>query len=273
MTRSSSALVARSPEHGPLPACLTGTESTQLLVELAHDLRSPLTAILTLAESLQSGRSGPLTDGQRHQLGLIYTAALSLCGTTSDTIELARGVQGKRGGLETFSLGDLLADVRATVMPMAEERGVTLEIDHSEVGRRRGDERALRRTLLNLATNALKATEVGGVRIVVRPLARGRMEFAVIDTGPGLRPEALQHLWEPFRPTLQSRRSNFSSAGLGLSICRKLVRQMGGLIRVESTLGRGSRFHFVIPLPSVGPRRVSSRAGDKTLRAYDTRPI
>jgi signal transduction histidine kinase len=234
-----------------LPACLTGARSTQMLVEMAHDLRSPLTAILTLAESLQSGRSGPLTPGQHKQLGLIYASALRLCETTSDTLEFARGEEGGQNPRHPFSVAQVLRDVRTTVLPMAEEKELNVRVAGPAHDRRHGEERALRRVLLNLTTNALKMTERGGVDLVVEEEAGDLLRFTVEDTGPGISPAALKTLWHPFRPTARGPHSMFSSSGLGLAICRKLVAQMGGKIMVASELGVGTRFSFSIPLPSV----------------------
>src|SRR2546423_13440068 len=85
--------VTPEPEPPDLAACLTGPHGLDLVVELAHDLRSPLTSILFLAEALQQGQGGPVTPEQTRQLGLIYSAALCLCATASDVLELARGGQ------------------------------------------------------------------------------------------------------------------------------------------------------------------------------------
>src|SRR3989454_10119641 len=81
--------VAAEPQD--LASCLAGPNGHELVVEMAHDLRSPLTAVLFLAESLQNAESGPVTENQRRQLGLIYSAALGLCAAASDVLELARG--------------------------------------------------------------------------------------------------------------------------------------------------------------------------------------
>jgi signal transduction histidine kinase len=220
-----------------------------MLVEMAHDLRSPLTAILTLAESLQSGRSGPLTSGQHKQLGLIYASALQLCETTSDTLELARGDEGGQSRRRPFSVERVLHDVRTTVLPMAEEKELDVRVAPPTRDRRHGEERALRRVLLNLTTNALKMTQQGGVDILVEEEAGDRLRFIVDDTGPGISPAAMKSLWHPFRPNARGPHSIFSSSGLGLAICRKLVDQMGGRIQVDSELGVGTRFSFTIPLP------------------------
>jgi signal transduction histidine kinase len=238
-----------TPRTAPLPPCLTGERCTQFLVELAHDIRSPLTAILTLAESLQSGVSGPLTPAQQNQLALIHASALRLCGTTSDTLDLARGDAGEADAPQRLSLRTLLEEVRETVMPMAAEKGVAVTLVVEGADARLGQDRRIRRTLLNLATNALKATDQGRVDLIARSAGTGTMRFEVVDTGPGMDLQTLRHLWKPFRPTARGRHSAFSSAGLGLAICRKLVAEMGGELRVSTELGVGSRFHFTIPLP------------------------
>jgi len=239
----------RKPAPSALPACLTGARSTRLLVELAHDLRSPLTAILTLAESLQSGVSGPVSPAQAAQLALIHASALRLCETTSDTLELARGTEGNAEPVQPLSLATSLADVRATVLPMATEKGLAVELVTEGRDRCLGQERGLRRVLLNLATNALKATQQGRVTLVAREIGGDRVEFAVIDTGPGLRLAAVRALWRPFQPTARGPHAIFSSSGLGLAICRKLVDEMGGTLTVASQVGSGTRFAFTLVLP------------------------
>jgi signal transduction histidine kinase len=115
--------------------------------------------------------------------------------------------------------------------------------------RRQGEEFALRRVLLNLTTNALKATQRGSVGIMAEEEDGDRLRFTVDDTGPGISPAAMKTLWHPFRPNARGPHSIFSSSGLGLAICRKLVGQMGGRIQVASELGVGTRFSFTIPLP------------------------
>src|SRR6266536_5754376 len=98
---------------------------------MAHDLRSPLSAILALAETLRDGRSGGVNEVQKHQLGLIYSAALYLCAEASDLTELMRGTD-RLSDLEPvpFSLADTLGAVRGMVQPMVEEKG--LELSRSE---------------------------------------------------------------------------------------------------------------------------------------------
>lgn len=227
----------------------TGQEREMaLVVEMAHDLRSPLTSIISLAELIQSGQSGPVNETQRRQLGLIYSAALCLCAAASDVIEMAReGERLSEKNPTPFSMSDIFGNLRDLLRPMVEVRGIQLQFDSAEPDARLGFPRALNRVLLNLATNAIKHTEHGLVSISARPAGRNLVEFSVRDTGTGIDPEEVDHLFEPFHP--QAGDHHFSSAGLGLAISRKLVAAMGGELKVETAPSRGTRFSFEIELP------------------------
>jgi signal transduction histidine kinase len=237
-------------EASDLAACLKGPNALELVVELAHDLRSPLTSILFLAEALQQGQEGPVTPGQSRQLGLIYSAAFSLCATASDVLELARGSNRLVDRAPApFSVAETFASVRSMVLPIAEEKGVAVRLVHPVPERRVGHARAVSRTLLNLATNAVKFTERGYVELTARPIGAKRLEFSVRDTGPGLDPGRLAALYQPVRRVNGDGREHFSGSGLGLTICAKLVRAMGSELRVETRPNWGSRFFFEIDCP------------------------
>ncbi|OLD59755.1 MAG: hypothetical protein AUF60_04190 [Gemmatimonadetes bacterium 13_1_20CM_69_28] len=239
------------PEPQDLAACLAGPNGQELVVEMAHDLRSPLTAILFLAESLQNAENGPVTDSQRRQLGLIYSAALGLCATASDVLEHARG--GDRlleRGPQPFSVVEILNSVRGMVLPLAEEKRLEVQLVHPVPERRIGHARALGRVLLNLATNAVKFTEAGFVEIAARPVGATRLEFSVRDSGEGIDAAVLPTLYQPFRKGATGPRYYFSSSGLGLAICRKLVHAMGSQLRIETRPHWGTRFSFELELPA-----------------------
>jgi signal transduction histidine kinase len=240
------------PEPETLAACLSGSSGLELVVEMAHDLRSPLTSILFLAEALQRGESGPVTEEQRRALGLVYSAALSLCTAASDVLELARGgthLVDHRP--EAFSVSEIFSSVRNMIQPLAEEKRLELRLVHPVPERRVGHPRALSRVLLNLATNAVKFTDAGLVEIAARPLDRNRLEFSVRDTGGGFDPATLRTLYQPFHKSSSDLRHHFSSSGMGLAICRKLVKAMGAALQVE-TGPRGTRFWFALELPPAG---------------------
>ena len=231
---------------------MTGPSGLDLIVEVAHDLRSPLTSILFLAETMLRGRSGPLTPLQERQLGLVYSAAFGLNAVASDVIELVRG--GDRlvsHDTQAFSVAEVMEAVRDIVLPIAEEKGLELRCEGPPSDRRRGHPGALNRVLLNLTTNALKFTAEGYVEVKLTEVTDEIVECSVRDTGRGVPAAAMPTLFEPFRRRQQSGDYAFSGSGLGLSICRKLVEAMGAELSVSTAQGEGTRFSFRLVLPRV----------------------
>ncbi|HZB28143.1 MAG TPA: HAMP domain-containing sensor histidine kinase [Gemmatimonadales bacterium] len=232
---------------------LSAPDGLELVVEVAHDLRSPLTSILFLAETLQRGRSGPVTSVQERQLGLIYSAAFGLSSVASDVIELARGGD-RLVDLDPipFSVTDILESVRDIVQPIAEEKNLIVRVTSPDADFRIGHPVALSRVLLNLTTNALKFTAEGMVEVTAVARNPRCIEFSVRDTGRGIPPQSMATLFEPFRRRQKPGEYTFSGSGLGLSICRKLVEAMGSVLQVETAAGYGTRFYFVLDLPPAG---------------------
>jgi len=223
----------------------------QFAAGVAHDLRSPLTSILFLAETLLSGQSGGINETQRRQLGIIYSAALGLTAVASDIIELVRGGDGLTEREPTlFSVTEILESVHDIVRPMAEEKGLGVHLFPPAIDHRFGYPLALSRVLLNLTTNGLKFTDSGFVEIAVRATSPVHLEFSVRDTGRGYAPEALETLYEPFRLSRAAKGGfGFSGSGLGLAISRKLIAAMGSSLQVETRSRWGTRFHFEVELP------------------------
>lgn len=253
---------------------LSGSDGLALLMDVAHDLRSPLTSILVLAETLQRGQSGSVNESQRRQLGLIYTAALGLSAVASDIIEFTQGGDPLVGqDPAAFSVTAMLESVRDIVRPIAEEKHLTVRLLAPTHDQRMGQAVALSRVLLNLTTNALKFTDEGYVEIVAQEAGDGsnRIEFVVRDSGRGIPPETITTLFQPLRKESGRRGQLFSQAGLGLTICRKLVTAMKSELKVESRIGWGTRFFFELELPIVaerrsGPRAVSRKTGVHPVR-------
>ncbi len=245
----------RKPAEQSFAAHLRGTDGMELLVNVAHDLRSPLTSILFLAEALQRGQSGAVNEVQRRQLGLIYTAALGLNSVASDIIDVSRSDHFVEPAPVPFSVTAAFEAVLDIVRPMAEEKQLSLRIQPPTGDQRLGHPVALSRVLLNLTTNALKFTDQGYVEVMAQDHDTQRIEFSVRDTGRGIDPATVSTLFDPVR-TLNGRAGRlFSQTGLGLSICRKLVAAMGSELRVETRLGWGTRFWFVLDLSPCPPRR------------------
>jgi signal transduction histidine kinase len=218
------------------------------LVEIAHDMRSPLSSILFLVDAIRGGRSGPVTTVQERQLGLIYGAALGLSSLASDIIDLVRG--GDRlvdGHPVPFSIADVMFNVRDIVTPIAEEKGLALEFKLPAVDGRVGYPGAVGRVLLNLTTNALKYTDRGSVRMGCSEVAPSRVVFWVADTGCGIPQHVRRILFNPFRRT--EGRVRFSNTGLGLAICRSLLGEMRSELQVKTSQSAGTLFSFELQLP------------------------
>src|SRR2546423_12870126 len=253
---------------------LSGSDGLALLMDVAHDLRSPLTSILVLAETLQRGQSGAVNEVQHRQLGLIYTAALGLSAGASDIIEFTQGGdQLVEQEPSAFSVTAMLESVRDIVRPIAEEKHLTVRLLAPTHDQRMGYPVALSRVLLNLTTNALKFTDEGYVEIVAQELdgEANRIEFAVRDSGRGIPADKITTLFQPLRKESGRRGQLFSQTGLGLTICRKLATAMKSDLKVESRTGWGTRFYFELDLPVVAARRSGPRSAPRPSSVHPVR--
>ena len=257
-------------------AQLSGADGLALLMDVAHDLRSPLTSILVLAETLQRGQSGTVNEVQRRQLGLIYTAALGLSSVASDIIEFTQGGdQLVESEPAAFSVTAMLESVRDIVRPIAEEKRLTVRLLAPTNDQRIGHPVALSRILLNLTTNALKFTDQGYVEIVAQETGGGgagsRIEFAVRDSGRGIPSDKITTLFQPLRKEAGRRGQLFSQTGLGLTICRKLATALKSELKVESRTGWGTRFYFEVDAPIAPARRSGARAAPRVSGRHPVR--
>jgi signal transduction histidine kinase len=254
------AIAALRRERGPagmnpltqedLRSILGTPDAFGLLVEVAHDLRSPLTSVLLLAETLRDGQSGEVSELQRSQLGLIYSAAFGLAAMASDIMDLARRKTNLTAAdAELYAFAEIFHGVERLVQPIADEKGLDLRLVVPDRGHARGHPHALSRVLLNLTTNALKFTDKGSVELGVVRHRRSRLEFYVQDTGRGIPASRLPELFRPFKRRLGQSHDDhyfFSGSGVGLSIAKRLVEAMGSELSIESSDEKGTRFSFVV---------------------------
>lgn len=238
---------AEDPHHD-FTRHLASTDAVNAVVEIAHDMRSPLTSILFLVDTLRRGQSGPVSVIQERQLGLIYGAALGLNTLASDVIDAVRGGQRLVDGPPIpFSIAEVILHVCDTVRPVSEEKGLPVQFTLPVVDGRMGYPAALGRVLLNLVTNALKYTNEGSVSVGCTEHGDTAVSFFVQDTGEGIPPHVMSMLFDGFRPSASGMR--FSNAGLGLAICQSFLRAMGTTLEVTSTPQVGTRFSFRVELP------------------------
>ncbi len=222
---------------------------SEFLSSMSHELRTPLNAILGFGQLLE--QDSELSEDHRDDVQEIMKASRHLLGLINEVLDLAKVESGKIVlSLETVELAPLVQDCLALVQPMADQRGIHLVVDDPDGWRVRADSTRLRQVLLNLMSNAIKYNRDGGaVRLQVEPAGASRVRVWVRDTGPGIAPERLGELFQPFQ-RLGAENTEIEGTGIGLTITRRLVELMHGSLGVESEVGVGSGFWFELPLPS-----------------------
>jgi PAS domain S-box-containing protein len=221
----------------------------QFLAMMSHELRTPMQAVLGYADLLLAGANGALSPEQSDDIRTIRRGAERLITLVGQMLDLSRLEAGQLDlVLEQVDLGRIIEQVREDVAPQAAAKGLALDIAlPSSLPVVTGDPQRVRQILLNLVGNAVKFTERGGVRIVAGETAEG-VSVAVSDTGVGIPPEALPHIFQEFRQAESGMTRRYDGAGLGLAIARGLAAQHGGTITVQSEPHVGSTFTLHLPI-------------------------
>ena len=254
------ALEARLRDATTLIADLKARDElkTQFLSNISHDLRTPLTAIITHAEILRDGMLGPVTDRQLDSLHGIINGGRQLLGMVSEILTYARGAANQMAlDCVPVRVDDLLRLARELNEPLCARKGVTFQVDMSDdVPIVEADREKLSHVLSNLIGNAIAFTPPGGrVWVHAQPWttdSHREVRFEVGDTGIGIAPENHKLIFMEFAQVDSSPSRRHHGTGLGLTIARRFVELHGGRLWVESELGSGSRFYFTVPAERTG---------------------
>ena len=254
--------VVKQAEKTLLEAKLKAEDATQaksaFLANMSHEIRTPMNAILGLCYLLEKQE---LPTVSREMVQKIHAAGRSLLGIINDILDFSK-IEAGRLDIEhvPFRLADVLDNLSSIMSSSLGRKQLELVISPPPLGADflRGDSLRLGQVLINLAGNAIKFTEQGEVMVRIERLPddekkRLRLRFSVSDTGIGIPKEKQELIFQAFSQADGSTTRSFGGTGLGLTISARLVELMGGQLSVESELGQGSEFSFVLPFEYSDP--------------------
>ena len=247
---------------------------SEFLANMSHELRTPLNGILGYAQIFQ--RDQHLTEQQQDGIRVIHRCGEHLLALIEDILDLSK-IEARKMELKPteFDFADFIDGVTAICRIRASQKGTAFNCEYlSSIPKViAADEKKLRQVLINLIGNAIKFTEVGGVTFKISALERTvaltnlKIRFQIEDTGIGIAADDLLKIFSPFEQVGNTRRHT-EGTGLGLAISHQLVEIMGGELKVESTLGKGSVFWFELELPEVNGGEINNKHSRKIIKGF-----
>jgi signal transduction histidine kinase len=221
---------------------------SQFLASMSHELRTPLNSVIGFSKVLMNEIDGELNPTQQTYIRSIHNSSSHLLQLINGVLDISRIEAGKlEVRREPVDLNELIDGCLASATALAQGKPVRIERDVAEsLPVVEGDATKLKQILLNLLSNAVKFTAAGRVVLRVRATPDS-VHFMVADSGPGIREEDLQRIFEPFERVQNPQTAEVGGTGLGLAVSKKFVELHGGRIWAESQQHRGSTFHFTLP--------------------------
>lgn len=232
-----------------------GKQKAQFMANITHELRTPLQGIMGISDLVARGIYGDTSERQRQAMTDVKTSAKRLHALIDDLLQLATHDAGKlqvkvESGVD---LRDLLASAAASAQWLLGGKQLTIQVDAAaDTPAIRTDRTKVNQILINLLSNAIKFTPDGGSITLHVGRHESGVELAVSDTGVGIPAEALTRIFDEFYQVDGSSVREFGGVGLGLALVKRLVELLGGSVRVESQVERGSRFTVTLPLAPPG---------------------
>jgi signal transduction histidine kinase len=236
---------------------------SEFLSSMSHELRTPLNAILGFAQLIESGSPAPTTS-QKRSVEQILKAGWYLLELINEILDLALIESGKLPlSLGPISLTEVMRECQIMIGPQAQKRGIRLIFPQVEVPYFvEADATRVKQVFINLLSNAIKYNKAGGTVVVAcTPSIPGRIRIRVTDTGEGLTPEKMAQLFQPFN-RLGKETGVEEGTGIGLVVSKQLVESMGGVMGVESTVGKGSVFWVDLNVTAEPRTAVGTRMAD-----------
>ncbi|NWF64217.1 MAG: GAF domain-containing protein [Chloroflexi bacterium] len=245
---------------------------SQFLANMSHELRTPLNSIIGFSRVILKGIDGPVTELMQQDLTAIYNSGQHLLGLINDILDLAKIEAGKMElAFDEVNISDLVHSVMSTMTGLIKDKPIEMkQFIEPNLPTVRADAIRVRQVMINLLSNAAKFTEEGAISVSVMPFKEDgitQIRISVTDTGAGISLKDQQKLFQAFSQVDASPTRKSGGTGLGLSICQQLVNMHGGKIWVESEEGKGSTFHFTLPL--YHKEAEYTLAGRKTILTID----
>ncbi len=240
-------------------------ERSAFFANMSHELRTPLHYLMTHASAMEEGLLGPMTASQKEALAKILEGIGRLTDLMNDVLDLSK-LEARRIELDLQPTDplELISAAMEFQWAQAEKKGVRFSlVQPHDLPLIRVDFGRMHQVLTNLISNALKFTPGGGSVTISATTEADGLRFEVVDTGIGIAEAHHERLFERFYMVNDPAARRVSGTGLGLAICRQLVELHGGRIGVESQPGKGSRFHFTVPVVSE-PRALDSSGARRT---------